>query len=222
MLLTSKLLSRLADLELSPLQLSGVLAILADAVSAEEERKRKDRERKPRKGDGKSGAAPGNSKDIPGNHHGNSGNPSPKENIKPPTNYTGEGAGARDLENLFAQLCEAAGGAIDDTRPRMQILSEPRAWLASGADLHADVLTTIRALSAGKAERSIRSWTFYAQAIADARERRLSGLPPANPINGSTHHAQSGKRGVSALAFDIARKARERENLGELPPAGRG
>lgn len=218
MILTSQLLSRLAELQLSPLQLSGVLAILADAVSAEEERKRKDRDRKRER---KSGADPGNSTETPGNHPGNSGNPPPKENIKPPTNYTGGGAGARDLENLFAQLCEAAGGAIDDTRPRMEILSEPRAWLAAGADLHADVLTTIRALSAGKANRSIRSWTFYTQAIADARERRLSGLPPANPVNGNTHHAQSGKRGVSAVAFDIADEIR-RKQIEQLPALGRG
>lgn len=79
--------------------------------------------------------------------------------------------------DLVAEMQEAAGPALDDTSPATHMPSEVRAWLDSGADFDLDVLPTIRARCSNRKPRSVRSWAYFTQAVTDARDRRLSGLP---------------------------------------------
>jgi hypothetical protein len=78
-----------------------------------------------------------------------------------------------DLEN---QLREAAGECLNSASPSLFVLSDVIGWMADGADLQADILPAIRAASRRAA--GVSSWRYFAQAVANARDRRKAGLPP--------------------------------------------
>jgi len=86
-----------------------------------------------------------------------------------------------DLDKLAASLREAAGQALNAASPRLidlsPILRLARAGQGPSCDLNADVLPTIRARSARAAPGSVSGWSFFVQAICEARDRRLSGAP---------------------------------------------
>lgn len=95
------------------------------------------------------------------------------------------------LDEIERELTQAAGPALDPTSIGLHVLSDPLAWLHSGADLHLDIVPTIRARCAKARPGSIRAWAYFSQAIADARDRRMRGLPPASEIvslNGEKRH----------------------------------
>lgn len=84
------------------------------------------------------------------------------------------------LNGREAELYEALG---DHANQRaigcFMALSEPINWLNSGCDMDADILPTIRSLSAKR--QRITSWKFFDAAVFEARDRRLAPPPPVQP-----------------------------------------
>ena len=100
--------------------------------------------------------------------------------IIPPTLETTDDRGL-DPHELWDQLSAAANGALYPLSINLQVVSEPIGWLKAGADLELDVLPTVRAMAGRCKHHSVRSWSYFAGAVADARDRRLKGLPAPSP-----------------------------------------
>lgn len=135
------------------------------------------------------------------------------------------------LDEIERELIAAAGPAIDPTAVSLLVLSDPLAWLDAGADLLLDVLPTIRARCSKARPRSIRSWAYFSQAIADARDRRMRGLPPAAEIVSLNREKRHGTPTTSdllrAAAADLRAEAADGVDSGTrwdharlLPGAG--
>jgi hypothetical protein len=112
--------------------------------------------------------------------------PSPDGEVTPQETETETENTTRDarasLNDLDGKLRDAAGGALDRSSVSLEVLSDPLAWIGGGADLDLDIVPTIRARCAKARPGSIRGWAYFTQAIADARDRRLKGLPPASIV----------------------------------------
>lgn len=89
-----------------------------------------------------------------------------------------------DFDRVKAALFAAGGAALDPTAVALEMLAEPRRWLAEGCDLEADIVPAVAALAGRiRAENAppVRSWRYFAGAVADARARRLRPLPQGDP-----------------------------------------
>jgi hypothetical protein len=86
-----------------------------------------------------------------------------------------------DLDRLQSRLIEAANGALADPvgAPGLLSLAEPIRWLENGFDLELDVVPTIRARSSRQRPRSVCAWTFFTNAIAEAKARRETPIDAA-------------------------------------------
>lgn len=136
---------------------------------------------------------------------------------------------ARDFDGELNALRSAAGPCLNPTAPALEHLAEVSRWRAGGADFNLDVLPTIAAVGKSAKRRSINSWAYFTQAIADARERRLAPMPAASPspANGISEHEPRKPTGVSAVARRLAGEFREQERMAsaeivQLPSSGRG
>lgn len=105
--------------------------------------------------------------------------PSPIEDVaaREPAKPARMGGDSWSVTDLYNRLVEAAGDALCPISINLQMVAEPRGWLNQGCDLDADILPAIAALSAKAPARSIRSWSYYARAVSEARARRERGLP---------------------------------------------
>lgn len=132
---------------------------------------------------------------------------------------TTRGSAREDLDRIERELTQAAGPALDPTSVNLHVLSDPLAWLAAGADLYLDIVPTIRARCSKARPGSVRGWAYFTQAIADARERRLRGLPAADivPLNRDKRH---GAPTTSDLLFAKAADLRAETADGVYPGAG--
>jgi hypothetical protein len=90
--------------------------------------------------------------------------------------------GRVDPKVLFETLSTAANGSLYPLSVGLQVVAEPLGWIEQGADLHKDILPVVRALSHKVKPKSVKSWKYFAQAVADAMEARKLGLPP--PVQG--------------------------------------
>jgi uncharacterized protein YdaU (DUF1376 family) len=87
---------------------------------------------------------------------------------------------AVDAQGLFRRLADAANGSLYPLSVGLQVVAEPIGWMEAGADLEKDIIPVIKALGHKAKPQSIRSWVYFAGAVADARDARLRGLPPPN------------------------------------------
>lgn len=90
---------------------------------------------------------------------------------------------ARDrasLDVLEAKLLTACNGAAANPAiaPAILVLSEPIKWLEAGCDLELDILPTIKARAHKIRPGSIKNWSYFTQAVADARANREAPMPP--------------------------------------------
>lgn len=105
-----------------------------------------------------------------------------------------------ELDGLQAGLRRAAGSAVNAASPGLLDLSPVVRLLRAGSgpacDVQADVIPTIQARSARAPPGSITSWAYFAPAIIEARDRRLSGAPAQRPANDRPdhHHAKPSAR----------------------------
>ena len=100
----------------------------------------------------------------------------PKPSLEPPIEplEAAEPARARDLEK---RLHEAVGETVNPVSPQIMILAEPLNWLdGQGCDLDADVLPVLKAQAAKRERHAIRSWSYFREAVLEARDRRLKPM----------------------------------------------
>lgn len=84
-----------------------------------------------------------------------------------------------DGETLGRELANAAGRALAKpaAAPGLLVLSEPMNWIRNGCDLKADILPTIQARCSRARPSSIRSWSYFTEAVYQARDNRLKPAP---------------------------------------------
>lgn len=111
--------------------------------------------------------------------------------------------GTPGIEAIRQAIAEAGGAAL---APRaLADLSPLLGWLAAGADLAADVLPVIEARSDGKRRGSVRSLAYFAEAVAEARERKsgVAELRPQGAGRGAIRETGNGRRESRRSAHDV-------------------
>ena len=103
---------------------------------------------------------------------GNAPNPNPN-----PSKEDGIGTRARDLET---DLREAAGWQ-NEPAPNLAVTGAGQALIDAGADLHLDVLPTVRAIAPQARGRT--TWKYFLGAIAQARDDRIAAAQIVSPPN---------------------------------------
>jgi hypothetical protein len=90
-------------------------------------------------------------------------------------------------------MLDAGGKAFANPAGSMGLLtfSEQARWLADGCDIELDILPTIRARTAKASPGSIRSWSYFTQAIADAKAARLTPMPTGQAARQTSGSAKS-------------------------------
>lgn len=84
-----------------------------------------------------------------------------------------------DLNALTDRLISSCNGALDNPVNCLGLLnlSTPRMWLESGCDLERDVIPTLEAIGKRDHGKRIRSWDYFTNAVAQAKAKRLAGMP---------------------------------------------
>lgn len=122
-----------------------------------------------------------------------------------------------ELDSLETD-CRKAANAEQNPSPGLIDLSPIMSALRDGADLHADILPVIRQITA-RGHRW-RSWAYALQAIADARDRRLRGLPPPSPVTttafGHRNNGNNRQNSTVDAFLAIAREFSEPETVSEI------
>jgi hypothetical protein len=94
-----------------------------------------------------------------------------------------------NLNRLEAELLRACNGAAAPaTAPGILIMSEPIRWLESGCDLELDILPVVRARSHKMRPGSLKNWSYFTQAVADAKASRTAPMPEVIPRPAETRH----------------------------------
>jgi hypothetical protein len=80
---------------------------------------------------------------------------------------------------LETKLLDACNGAAANpaVAPGILTLTEPLKWLQHGCDLELDILPTIRARSHKLRPGSVKNWSYFTQAVADAKASRELPMP---------------------------------------------
>ncbi len=119
---------------------------------------------------------------------------------------------AGEIDALRDRLLASANGAMANPAacPGILVLSEPMRWLRDGCDLELDILPTLKARGHNAAPRSIKSWSYFTQAVSDAKAARLRPMPAGNPGGGQqSRKSWDQQRQESAdewMRQDIARR----------------
>lgn len=102
------------------------------------------------------------------------------------------------IDELQDKLLDACNGAAANpaASPGILIMSEPIKWIESGCDLELDILPTIRARSHRLRPGSVKNWSYFTQAVADAKASRETPMPKgeAKPKRMSFLEAQEAER----------------------------
>lgn len=88
---------------------------------------------------------------------------------KPPEDQSTDDIDATELQG---QLVKAAGDCLHRTSPQLEMVSDPLSWLSNGCDLKLDILPTLKATGARRPPASVRSWSYFTEAVHEARDRR--------------------------------------------------
>lgn len=108
-----------------------------------------------------------------------------------------------DGETLARELANAGGRALANpaSAPGLLVLSEPINWIRNGCDLRADILPTIQARCSRARPSSIRSWSYFTEAVYQARDNRLKPAPEPNFVQ-SVRTSRSASRSGAASSHD--------------------
>lgn len=128
-----------------------------------------------------------------------------------------------DGETLGHQLAEAGGEALANaaSSPGLLVLSDPINWIRNGCDLQADILPTIRARCSRAKPSSIRSWSYFTEAVYQARDNRLKPAPEPNNAQ-SFRTSRSACRSAAASPHDAMLAAFARRAGAHLAARGGG
>lgn len=111
-----------------------------------------------------------------------------------------------NANELFDRLADAAGVSLYPLALCLQTVSEPLGWLDAGCDLERDILPVVRALGARAKPQSIRSWAYFGPAVAEARDRRLRGLPPVAGDTAKPQRSEAERRAAREQTYrDLCR-----------------
>jgi len=118
-----------------------------------------------------------------------------------------------DYRELAPRLFEAGGAALNRTAASLEVMSEPRGWLAQGCDLEEDILPAIRAVAARTTAGRVSAWRYFASAVAEARDKRLKPLPDAPAVQNTNLPAWKAEVQANARRQDalLARLSAERK-----------
>ena len=83
-----------------------------------------------------------------------------------------------DLKKLSDRLHAAAGPCLSSQAiaPGLASMMVPQMWIDQGCDIERDVLPVLETAVA-RGRRNISSWDYWTKPVAEARARRLAGLP---------------------------------------------
>lgn len=179
----------------------------ADEEIAAYQSKREKAAQSARKRWGDEAQSEGNAGAMRSHSEGNA--PTPNPTPTPTPNKEVELSTRARPPDLEARLREAAGWQSDPS-PNLLVTGPIEGLLSNGADLELDVLPVIRAI-APKARG--RSWKFFTNAIARARDDRIAAATTVSKPNDRrpTHVTRPSRSStVDAIL----------ENLGERPPEG--
>jgi biotin operon repressor len=111
---------------------------------------------------------------------------SDQEKLEPSSNDTSLRASGIDLNKFSIQLEEAAKPCLDNPVNCQSLvnLQVPLSWIAAGCSVELDILPALTAIGRTRAGKRVRSWSYFTQAVHEARDRRLSGKS-----SGQTHNA---------------------------------
>jgi len=123
-----------------------------------------------------------------------------------------------DTDDLLRRLRDAAGGTINSAHPAFLNLSEPFGWLAAGCDLDLDIVPVLRGFAGRHTGAPVRSWRYFAGAVADARDRRLSFAArlPTNVVQLRDAHVRTDPQ-LPAGRFAAAAAHRRSQFAGGAP-----
>jgi hypothetical protein len=101
----------------------------------------------------------------------------------------------RDHEILASALMAACNGALDNPVNCQGLLNMgiPIMWIEEGCDMRRDILPTLTAIGKSAHGRRIRSWKFFSDAIAQARDDRLRGMPQRGRGAGPARESEAEK-----------------------------
>jgi hypothetical protein len=137
------------------------------------------------------------------------------------SDYTERECARPDLDNLENKLFKAGGEALANpvSAPNLLTLSEPLRWIEQGCDLQQDILPTIKARAARATPGMIRTWSYFTQAVVDAKARREQPLPEATSTSRISHEPdwRREKRERSERHDFIAAEIQRRVDAGLSP-----
>ena len=120
--------------------------------------------------------------------------PEPEPKVKKDVVVTG--AKFENLKPILDACISAAKPALKQTQIPMMDFSTLKIWLndpKAPCDLEADILPTLERLAKTARPNSVGSWKYFQNAVIEARDNRLAGLP--EPQKGS----KNGKRTDNAV-----------------------
>lgn len=81
--------------------------------------------------------------------------------------------------DFISLMVKAAEPCLDNPVNCQGLLTEatPMMWLENGCDLERDILPTLRAAAITRKGKRISSWSYFTAMIAEAKTKRLAGLP---------------------------------------------
>lgn len=86
-----------------------------------------------------------------------------------------ERANLDKLETALLTACNGAASAA--ASPGLLSMAEPIKWLENGCDLELDILPTVKARAHKLRPGSLKAWSYFTDAIADAKATRLKPMP---------------------------------------------
>lgn len=83
-----------------------------------------------------------------------------------------------DFDELQRLLIEAANDCLDNPANCLGLLnlSTPQMWISQGADLHLDIIPTLKACAQRFKGQRVRSWNYFTQPIIAQKKSREAGL----------------------------------------------
>jgi len=119
-------------------------------------------------------------------------------------NYTAKRAS--DISERMPELYAALGVSDETKVPGLLTISEPIRWVNAGCDIDADILPALRSISArGK---SVKTWGYCADAIFEARDKRIAPPPPMQQRSTSPPKPKS----IGEMFVEDFKKLREAGN----------
>lgn len=114
-----------------------------------------------------------------------------------------------DLDLIESQITAAAAPSLDNPANCSGLLnlSVPVGWLQAGADMDLDVLPTLRAFARRCPGKRIRDWGYFSGMVAEARSKRLAGLPAVSQ-HSATQRAAGRRRTVYDVLADMRAEGR--------------